>query len=271
MKHLAPKKSLGQNFLIDKNIAEKIVREFDPQPGETIIEIGPGEGALTGLLASREGTLMAIELDPRMVEMIRTTYGTRIEVLQRDFLETDLEEIARSAGVASIRVIGNIPYYITSPILFHLFEGRRFVSDSMLMMQREVAERLVARPRSKEYGILAVMAQTYTIPRLLFNVGPRCFFPPPKVTSAVVSFQFRDIEGIAGLEEEHRTVVRAAFNQRRKTLRNALSQLVPDNDSRERFFEHAGISPGRRAEELDVAEFITLARAWRDTRLQTPA
>jgi 16S rRNA (adenine1518-N6/adenine1519-N6)-dimethyltransferase len=189
--------------------------------------------------------------------------------MERDFLRTDLAEIARAAGAGTIRVIGNIPYYITSPILFHLFDGRRFVSDAMVMMQREVAERLVARPRSKEYGILAVMAQTYTLPKLLFNVGPRCFFPPPKVTSAVVSLRFQDIEGIAGIEEDHRTVVRAAFNQRRKTLRNSLSQLVPDNESRERLFEHAGISGGRRAEELDPAEFITLARAWRDTRERT--
>jgi 16S rRNA (adenine1518-N6/adenine1519-N6)-dimethyltransferase len=271
MQHLAPKKSLGQNFLIDRNIAEKIVREFDPRAGETVVEIGPGEGALTGLLAARESALMAVELDPRMVERIRETYGTRIEVLEKDFLETDIGEIARMAGVGSVRVIGNIPYYITSPILFHLFDGRGFISDAMVMMQREVAERLVARPRSKEYGILSVMTQTYTIPKLLFNVGPRCFFPPPKVTSAVVSLRFRDIEGIAGLEEDHRSIVRAAFNQRRKTLRNALSQLVPDNEPRERLFEHAGISGGRRAEELDTAEFITLARAWRDTRAETLA
>jgi 16S rRNA (adenine1518-N6/adenine1519-N6)-dimethyltransferase len=266
MDRVVPKKSLGQNFLVDRNIAQKIVREFAPAAGQTVLEIGPGEGALTGMLAESDCRLIAVELDRELAARLRERYGTRIEVLEQDFLDADLRLIARERGAERLRVIGNIPYYITSPIIFHLFDCRQAVADAMLMMQREVAERLVARPRSKEYGILAVMTQSYTVPRLLFNVGPKCFYPPPKVTSAVVHFTFRDIEGIAGIEAEHRQIVRSAFNQRRKTLRNSLAQLLPNQDERDAIFQQAGVTGLQRAEELAPGEFIRLARVYAETK-----
>jgi len=264
MDHITPKKSLGQNFLIDRNIAAKIVREFDPKPGDTVLEIGPGEGALTGLLLESGCRLIAVELDPRAAEKIRSGYGTRIEVIEKDILKTDLREIAHALGASRLRVIGNIPYYITSPILFHLIDQREVVSDAMMMMQREVADRLVAKPRTKDYGILAVMAQTYALPKRLFDVGPRCFYPPPRVTSAIVRLDFRDLEGIAGIERQHRQIVRAAFNQRRKTLRNSLAQLLSTQQERDRVFGQAGIDAGERAEELGPEEFIRLTRVYTD-------
>lgn len=264
MDHIKPKKSLGQNFLIDRNIAEKIVREFDPKPEEMVVEIGPGEGALTGLLLESGCRLIAVELDSRAAEKIRSSYGTRIEVVEGDFLKTDLRAIARDQGASRLRVIGNIPYYITSPILFHLIDQREVVSDAMMMMQREVADRLVAKPRTKDYGILAVMAQTYALPKRLFDVGSRCFFPPPRVTSSVVRLDFRDLEGIAGIERQHRQIVRAAFNQRRKTLRNSLAQLLSTQQERDRVFGQAGIDGGERAEELGPEEFIRLTRVYTD-------
>lgn len=266
MDHITPKKSLGQNFLIDRNISTKIVREFDPKPEDTVVEIGPGEGALTGMLQESGCRLIAVELDPRAAARIREEYGTRIEVIEDDFLRLDLHEIASRYGAERIRVIGNIPYYITSPILFHLIDQRSILSDAMLMMQREVADRLVAKTRTKDYGVLSVMTQTYAEPKRLFDVGARCFFPPPNVTSAIVRLQFRDSEGIAGIEKEHRQIVKAAFGQRRKTLRNSLAQLLNTQEERDKVFGQAGIAASGRAEELSTAEFIRLARIYSDAQ-----
>jgi 16S rRNA (adenine1518-N6/adenine1519-N6)-dimethyltransferase len=187
-------------------------------------------------------------------------------VIEEDVLRVDPGAIARRHGVEQVRVIGNIPYYITSPIIFHLIEHRRVIRDAVLMMQREVADRLVAGRGTKDYGILSVAAQTYSIPKLLFNVGPKCFYPPPKVTSAVVRFTFRDLQGIDGIERPHRAILRAAFNQRRKTLRNSLAQLIADPNERERILQQAGIGPGQRAEELAPEDFIRLAGVYSATQ-----
>lgn len=268
--HITPKKSLGQNFLVDKNIAERIVREFDPQQDDLVVEIGPGEGALTGLLLERTERLVAIEIDSRAAELVRSRYGEGIEVIEEDVLRVNFGAIAARYGVERLRVIGNIPYYITSPILFHLFGERRFVSDAMLMMQREVADRLIAPIRTKDYGILSVMTQSYSLPRRLFDVGPRCFHPVPRVTSAVVRLTFRDIEGITGLEETHRLLVRNAFGQRRKTLRNSLGGLLSTSEQRERVFGTSGISETARAEELTPEAFVRLARVYADAGTGTP-
>lgn len=258
MEHVVPKKSLGQHFLTDRNIAARIVREFAPQPDEPVLEIGPGEGALTGLLVESGCRLIAVELDPRAAEKIRSTYGDRVEVIGEDVLRIDLHDIARRYGVEQIRVIGNIPYYITSPILFHLIDNSSAVIDAMLMMQLEVAQRLTALPRTKEYGILAVVTQTFAEVTRLFTVGPKCFYPPPRVNSAVVRLVFRKLEGVEGNEEVHRRIVRTAFNQRRKTLRNSLSQLSTP-EARDKIFQEAGIDPAKRAEELFPEDFIRLA------------
>jgi 16S rRNA (adenine1518-N6/adenine1519-N6)-dimethyltransferase len=266
MDRITPKKSLGQHFLTDRNIAAKIVREFAARPEDPVVEIGPGEGALTGLLVEQGIRPVTIEVDPRAAESLRARYGTAIEVVEADVLKSDLRAIASRHGVEKLRVIGNIPYYITSPILFHLFDQREVIADALLMMQREVADRLVARPRTKEYGILSVITQTYSKPRLLFNVGPRCFYPPPRVNSAVIRLEFEDREGIKGIEREHRDIVRGAFGQRRKTLRNSLAHLVSIEEERGTILEGAAISPAQRAEELSPDDFIRLARVFADAQ-----
>lgn len=265
MERILPKKSLGQHFLTDRNIAEKIVREFDTKPGEVVVEIGPGEGALTGLLVEQQCRLVAIELDPRAAERIRKQYQERVEVIEQDFLTMDLAQIAAAYGVERLRVIGNIPYYITSPILFHLIGARATVNDATLMMQLEVAERLVARPRTKEYGILAVALQTHAEVKKLFNVGPRCFYPPPNVNSAVVRLQFTERYKLEGIAKQHQQILRAAFSQRRKTLRNSLAQLIGNPEHREELLRTAGISPQQRAEELTIEDFLRLARVFAQT------
>lgn len=266
MERILPKKSLGQHFLTDRNIAEKIVRQFGAKPEEVVVEIGPGEGALTGLLVEHGCRLIAIELDPRAAERTRKQYHGKVEVMEQDFLTIDLPQIAAQQGVERLRVIGNIPYYITSPILFHLIEARAAVSDATLMMQLEVAERLVATPRTKEYGILAVALQTHAEVKKLFNVGPRCFYPPPNVNSAVVQLRFAERPQLEGIAKQHQQLVRAAFGQRRKTLRNSLAQLIGNPDHREELFRTAGIGPQQRAEELTIEDFLRLARVFAQTQ-----
>lgn len=262
MQRVVPKKSLGQNFLVDKNVAEKIARLFDPELGEKIVEIGPGEGALTTQLLEKGGSVIAVEIDPRAATAIRERFGEQVQVLEGDILQTDLTSIARQNGLATIRVIGNIPYYITSPILFHLIDNRSGVSEAVLMMQREVAERLTAQPRTKEYGILAVMTQTYCRPERLFNVPPSCFFPRPKVTSTVVRLRFKGADDVNEVEREHRQLVRSAFGKRRKTLNNSLTELIPNAEERAHIFAAAQINPNARAEELTPEDFLRFARVF---------
>lgn len=268
---VTPKKSLGQNFLVDRNIARKIVEAIAPEPGEPIVEIGPGEGALTSLLLEAGATVVAVEIDPEAADAVRRRFagtGDALRIIEQDVLKTSLPEIIREeTGLAegeAIRVVGNIPYYITSPILFHLFDQRKSVREATLMMQKEVAERLVAVPRTKEYGILAVITQSLSSPKRLLTVPPGCFHPRPKVTSAVVRLRFEDRVEIEGIEEIHRRLVREAFGKRRKTLNNALGGLIPDGSERAELFERSGIGPGQRAEELTPDEFAHLARVLAD-------
>ena len=270
MRHVVPKKSLGQNFLVDRNIAEKIVRLFGPIKDETILEIGPGEGALTEHLLAAEPELLAVELDKEAAETISAKFGERLTLFQNDILKTDLTTFADEQGAQKIRVIGNIPYYITSPILFHLIEHRHVIDEAMLMMQREVAERLTAKRRTKAYGILSVMAQTYATPERLFNVPPGCFFPRPKVTSTVVRLRFDQENILDGIEQYHRQLVRGAFGKRRKTLNNSLTEVLPNGEERSRILTKAGIKPGARAEELSPQEFTRFARVFADERTRGP-
>lgn len=252
---LKPKQSLGQNFLTDPNIVRKIVGALQASAQDHVVEIGPGTGALTGELLAVYPRLTAVELDERAVDHLRAQY-LDLDVRQQDALEVSWGALAEEKG-GPLHVIGNLPYYITSQILFALVEARQHVAEAVLMMQREVAERLVASPRTKAYGILSVVVQLHTRPELLFRVSPHVFYPKPDVTSAVIRLAFREDE--AALAEVDpkllREVVRSAFNQRRKTLRNSLS----------RWTRAAGLAlpegwAGRRAEELTPEEFVELAR-----------
>jgi len=250
-----PKKSLGQNFLHDANVARKIVRALHLRVADRVLEIGPGKGALTSLLLIELPRLTAIELDNELAGQLTAAYGEKLTLYNDDVLDVDLRSIAKT-GKGKFRIVGNIPYNITSPILFWIIDSSDVVSDCTLMMQREVAQRLVAKPRTKEYGILSIFAQYYSTPKLLFTVSPRSFYPVPDVMSAIVSMDFEAPRRIRVTDDgTFRALVRGTFGKRRKTLRNGLRSLdVPAT-----FINTASIDLDRRPEELSVAEFAALA------------
>jgi 16S rRNA (adenine1518-N6/adenine1519-N6)-dimethyltransferase len=265
MSSIRPKKSLGQHFLRDDRIAKRIVEAMNPAEGDVVLEIGPGEGALTKHLAETKANLILVDVDDRVIEKMNREYGGRATVLHRDVLEIDPAEIARNGGNDRIRVIGNIPYNITSPILFHFLDRRASVRDMVMMVQREVARRMVSVPGSKEYGIVSVFCRWMTDPEYLFEVQPGSFSPPPEVVSSVVRLSVLAASKHVAVEEAwFRTVVRTAFNQRRKTLRNSLKALAQGTLT--------GIDPeilSLRPERLEVAQFVALANALRKTAVPT--
>ena len=254
-----PKRSLGQNFLVDDNIARKIVESLHLQKDDVLLEIGPGHGALTKHLAQSVRHLIAVEIDGRVVEKLRETYGSSATILHQDFLETDIHLLAKKFKTR-IRIIGNIPYQLTSPILFKVFDEHRSVDDLTMMVQREVARRIVAKAGTRDCGILSVLSQYYGTPRALFTVSPNCFYPKPNVTSTVIQIKL--------LQKAHdpvdvdllRTVVKTAFGKRRKTLRNSLQFLPYDKDIVTQVFPGITIPLNKRAEELTVEHWITLTK-----------
>jgi 16S rRNA (adenine1518-N6/adenine1519-N6)-dimethyltransferase len=270
MINLTAKKSLGQNFLQDPSVHQRIVKHLAPKPEDTFIEIGPGTGLLTKhLLASPMKRLIAYELDDRAVPLLKEEFaehGERFDVIQDDILKVDLDPVAEQLET-KLRVVGNIPYYITSPILFKLLDEREVVRDATLLVQLEVAERLTADPRTKEYGIPTVLANFFGEVRFLFKVPAGAFKPKPNVDSAVIHidleqgyFERNKIARPVGFNSEtFRKLVRGAFAMRRKTLRNNLKgvgfgEKLPLLES-----THAGaIILGRRAEELTIEEYLAL-------------
>lgn len=253
MSVIAPRKSLGQNFLQDGNIIRKIVAAIAPQQGDVVLEIGPGTGALTKELA---GTcrLTAVEIDARAVELLRATFGHRVDVREGSVLDVDLHAFAREAG-APVRVVGNIPYNLTSEILFWIFDAADAVRDATLMIQDEVADRLIAQPRTKEYGILSVCSQHYATPKRLFGVSRSCFYPVPDVDSAVVSLSIQP--RTANIDDgAFRTLVRSTFGKRRKTIRNGLSYLGLSKS----VLDSLGDITTKRPEELSAVDFAELAK-----------
>ncbi len=236
-------------------MARKIARTASPSEGATVVEVGPGTGALTGLLLEEYPELVALEIDQRAVEHLRNRFPG-LDVRESDVLGVDWQELSDETG-GPLYVIGNLPYNITSPILFSLAAGMPVVEACLVMMQLEVAERIVASPGSKQYGILSVMMQLAGEPRLLFKVPPQVFVPQPNVTSAVVELEARPHAALAEASvdlEQIRRVVRTAFNQRRKMLRNSLESIASTagGDIPERWER-------KRAERLSPGEFVALA------------
>jgi 16S rRNA (adenine1518-N6/adenine1519-N6)-dimethyltransferase len=255
---LRAKKSLGQNFLLDLNLTSKIARAAGSLNDATIIEVGPGPGGLTrALLANGAGRVVAIERDERCLaalEEISAHYPGRLEVIAADAMKTDFAALASDGGV--VRIVANLPYNIGTELLVRwLTPGRwpPFWASMTLMFQKEVAQRIVARPGSEAYGRLGVLAGWRTQARIVFDLPPQAFTPPPKVTSSVVHLMPRD-EPLPADEKKLARVTEAAFGQRRKMLRQSLKSL-----GGERLLEEAGIDATRRAETLSVEEFVTLA------------
>ncbi|MDR1074764.1 MAG: 16S rRNA (adenine(1518)-N(6)/adenine(1519)-N(6))-dimethyltransferase RsmA [Xanthomonadaceae bacterium] len=247
------KKSLGQHFLHEQRYIDRIVQAVNPRPGDRLVEIGPGQGAITRPLLARHGELTVIEFDRDLITplMEMAEGGGRLTVIHRDVLEVDFGKLA--GPDARIRLLGNLPYNISSPILFHALDHAASIRDMHFMLQKEVVDRMAAGPGSKIYGRLSVMLQAYCVVTPLFTVPPGAFRPPPKVDSAVVRLQPLARPEVLD-HDRFANVMRAAFGQRRKTLHNALDGICGDAD-----MEAAGIRPDARAEQVPVADFIRLA------------
>jgi len=249
------RKRFGQNFLHDQNVIHRIVRSIRPKADETLLEIGPGQGALTSELLATGCELYALELDRDLVQMLGARFGDqpRFHLQQGDALDFDLG--ALDTGARRLRVVGNLPYNISTPLIFHLLRQQEQILDMHFMLQKEVVERLAAEPGSKAYGRLGIMTQYFCRVEPLLDVPPGAFFPQPKVQSAVVRLTpYAQPPCPAKSVEKLQLVVRTAFNQRRKTLRNALQGLVGAEQ-----MTALGIDAGARPETLPLATYVALA------------
>jgi 16S rRNA (adenine1518-N6/adenine1519-N6)-dimethyltransferase len=248
-----PRKRFGQHFLVDRRTLERIVAALDPQPGDNIVEIGPGLGALTGPLLERVKHLTVIEIDRDLAARLASEHPPeRLMIYTADALEFDFGALG-----PDLRVVGNLPYYISSPLLFRLAQYGAALRDVTVMLQKEVVERMAAAPATPEYGRLSVMLQARFRVERLFRVPAGAFRPPPKVDSAVARLTpLREARPHLADEALFARIVAAAFGQRRKTLRNALKTLASDAD-----LERVGIAPGVRGETLSVDDFTRLANA----------
>ncbi|MDZ7735662.1 MAG: 16S rRNA (adenine(1518)-N(6)/adenine(1519)-N(6))-dimethyltransferase RsmA [Gammaproteobacteria bacterium] len=260
------RKRFGQHFLHDPQVIERIIDAFNPRAGEKIVEIGPGRGALTGRLLAATGRLDVIELDRDLAAGLPDRFPDHgnLTVHGSDALRFDFTTLAQAPH--ELRIIGNLPYNISTPLIFHCLDHAAVIHDMLFMLQREVVQRMTAAPDSKTYGRLSVMTRFACEVESLFSVGAGAFQPPPKVDSAVVRLVphrtplFPDIDP-AALDE----IVRRAFSQRRKTLRNSLGAVLPA-----KAIQAAGIDPGQRAEQLNLAQFAALADALSSTYTNSP-
>jgi 16S rRNA (adenine1518-N6/adenine1519-N6)-dimethyltransferase len=253
MQHI-PLRKFGQNFLTQPAIARKIVNALYISGSDFVIEIGPGPGTLTRfILEKKPQSFTAIEVDPRWAEQLQKEFGASIQIIREDFLKTDL--LPKISSDQSTKIIGNIPYNITSSILFKLLDYFPEIDTSVLMMQKEVAQRIVSKPGSKSWGILSVLMQTFADVTFLFNVGHKNFKPAPKVDSSVLRFDyFKEITDIDNLAI-YKKVIRTVFNYRRKMLRNSLSRIINQNIVSSIDF----IDLSRRPEQLSISEFKQLS------------
>jgi 16S rRNA (adenine1518-N6/adenine1519-N6)-dimethyltransferase len=263
---IRPRKRWGQNFLINPGILEKIVAAAEISPADTVVEIGPGIGALTARLTALAGRVVAIEIDRSLVALLKERFSAcpNLFLVEGDALKADFDALIRAAGgTLPYKVVANLPYYVTTPLLTRLLNTNFTVRLLVVMVQKEVALRLVARPGTKEYGSLSVLAQYRSEAELVAVVSRGSFFPAPAVDSAVVKLRLRSAPPVAVPDEGlFFRVVRAAFGQRRKTLLNALAGagLGRGRQEWEAVLKQAGIDPQRRGETLDLAAFAAIAR-----------
>lgn len=248
------KKHLGQHFLHDQQILQKIVKLIDPHPAEHLIEIGPGAGALTSKILPQVDHLEVIELDQEIIPVLEKNcgYSSKLTVHLADVLQVDFTQFQSPQ-----RLFGNLPYNISTPLLFHLIKNIQLIQEMHFMLQQEVAARITAPPGSKIYGRLSVMIQYYCQVATLLKIGSGAFSPPPKVASAFVRFTPHQHYSIKALDEKKLSdLVRNAFSQRRKIIANSLKNEVPIA-----LLEKIGIDPGLRPEQLAVNEFVTISNA----------
>ena len=254
MKH-QPRKRFGQNFLHDQSVIDRIISCIAPQSSDLLVEIGPGQAALTKPLLESGGELHLIEIDRDLVSKLQKQFSDtpNITLHSCDALKADLSEIT---GNRPFRLIGNLPYNISTPLIFHVLEWSKLIVDMHFMLQKEVVERMAAAPGSRTYGRLSVMTQFRCNVTPVFDVLPESFSPKPRVCSSIVRLQpLKEPPADAGSFENFERVVTAAFSQRRKTLRNSLGRLLSTDQ-----IETAGVNPGERAEQLSLSQFAALAR-----------
>jgi 16S rRNA (adenine1518-N6/adenine1519-N6)-dimethyltransferase len=259
---LRAKKSWGQNFLCDEEVLDAIARLAVEREGEPVVELGAGLGHLTARLVARGARVLAVERDRDMARVLRGELGERIRLLESDAARLDYAALAAGGPGARIAVVGNLPYHLSSPILFSVIDQAQAVSRAVFLLQREVAERLAAAPGTKDFGILSVLLQREADVSLERVVPPGAFLPPPKVESAVLRAAFRPPRDEVADPVRFRRLVKAGFAQRRKTLANALrAARIADEGRLGRALALAGIDPARRGETLTVAEWSALDRA----------
>ena len=259
---LSPRKKLGQHFLVDRDVLDRVIRTAEVRAKDVILEVGPGLGEMTLRLARLAKRVIAVEIDAKLVEALKKKLSDvpNVKIIWGDILKIDFEELFRQEG-KPLKVVANLPYQISTPLLFRFIESRKYFSDLTLMLQREVVERMIAPAGIKAYGSLSVFVQMVSIPSIQFFVKPSAFFPPPKVESAVVQIFWKNEVMIQAEHEDwFRKVVKASFSHRRKTLINSLKHsglsLPPFAEER---MKTAGIDPRRRPETLTIEEFAHLA------------
>ena len=257
----SPYRGRGQHFLADRNIARRIVDIAGPGPSDVVVEIGPGTGALTGLLTERAGRVIAVESDRKLADYLTDTFRDRAEIIFGDALSFDFRKLGGEIG-APFLVVANLPYNISTELIFRLIDVREHIEKMVLMLQKEVARRLGARPGTKEYGVLTVLVTMFCDVSIPLSVGPGSFHPRPKVDSRVVVFDMLAGPRVPVKDMRlFRRVVKSSFGTRRKTLRNSLKSLsdIIDRDAISRVEVETGIDFTRRGETLTLGEFATIA------------
>ena len=257
-------KKLGQNFLIDENVVHQIVAAAELSEADTVLEVGPGIGTLTQGLAESKARVVAVELDTRLLPVLATTLNgyDNVRVVHGDILKVNIME---EVGAPSFKVCANLPYYITTPIIFALLEKRLPMERLVAMVQKEVAERMAAQPGGKEYGALSVAIQYYTEPKIAFIVPPTSFIPAPAVDSAVIVCKRREKPPVEGCDEGlFFRVVKAAFSLRRKMLSNSLKNMGIKSEQVAKWLELAGVDGKRRAETLSLEDFAKLTNSFNE-------
>lgn len=253
------RKRFGQNFLQDQGVIRRIIRAINPKPGQHLVEIGPGLGALTEELLAGCGELDVVELDRDLIPKLQRqfdSYGDKLQIHEADALKFDFASLA--GDQRPLRVVGNLPYNISTPLIFHLLSYSGLFEDMYFMLQKEVVNRLAALPGDNAYGRLGIMAQYYCEVSSLFVVNPEAFDPKPKVDSAIVKLRpYAEPPHPADNVDDFAMLVRTAFGQRRKTLRNNLKKVLPAER-----IEALGIDPGLRPEKLSLSEFVQLANSY---------
>ena len=255
-------KSLGQNFLVDQNILDKIIEAGNLDENSCAVEIGPGIGTLTQELAKKCRKVIAIELDDNLIPVLSETLANfeNIKVIHEDALKVDFKKLIEEEGLQNVKVVANLPYYVTTPIITKLFTEKPGIDSITVMIQKEVADRIAAKPGTKEYGSISLLAQYYSNPIKVCKVSSSCFMPNPKVESAVIKMEILQKPRVKVLDEKlFFRIIRDSFNMRRKTLWNTLKQIGLPDDKMHEALEDAGIDPKRRGETLTIEEFAKLS------------